>query len=132
MSRSRAPWVGIRCWRLPDVRRVAKVEREIVHRREKTMLKLSRILILSATCGLAIAAPAGAQVPRDCADDARDHVRCLQTDAMAKGKAAWAHWGVSRNRYAGWIRHSNRLVPVYTFGVSLEGFAGRQSVYRDQ
>jgi alkaline phosphatase len=87
---------------------------------------------LIATCALAIVAPADGQVSRDCADDARDHLRCLQTDAMAKGRADWAHWGINGNRYTGWIRHSNRLVPVYTFGVSLAGFTGRDSVYRDR
>jgi alkaline phosphatase len=95
-------------------------------------LKFTRVVILTAACGLAIVAPAGAQVPRDCADDAQDHLRCLQTDAMAKGKAAWAHWGTNRNRYAGWTKHSNRLIPIYTFGLSLDGFAGTRSVYRDR
>ncbi|MHB8736689.1 MAG: alkaline phosphatase, partial [Terriglobales bacterium] len=33
--------------------------------------------------------------------------------------------------YAGWIRHTNRLVPIYTFGVSLDAVAGGNSVYRD-
>ncbi|HWB08287.1 MAG TPA: alkaline phosphatase [Pirellulales bacterium] len=96
------------------------------------MLNLPRSLFLGAVCALALAAPAGAQVSRDCADDARDHLRCLQLDAMAKGKAGWAHWGINGNRYSGWTRHSNRLIPCYTFGISLDGFSGRNSVYRDR
>ena len=89
------------------------------------------VVLLGTVCCLAAGAPAAAQVQRDCAGDARDHLRCLQTDAMAKGKADWVHWGINANRYTGWIRHSNRLIPVYTFGISLEGVSGRRSVYRD-
>jgi alkaline phosphatase len=96
------------------------------------MFEFTRILILTTTCGLAVVAPAEGQASRDYADDARDHLRCLQTEAMAKGKADWAHWGINRNRFTGWTRHSNRLIPVYTFGISLDGFTGRNSVYRDR
>ena len=91
-----------------------------------------RGLPLIAVCGLAIVAPAKVSAQRDCADDARDHLRCLQIDALAKGKAAWAHWGLSRHRYSGWTKHSNRLIPIYTFGISLADFAGSHSVYRDR
>ena len=88
--------------------------------------------LLAAIGVLAFVTPATAQVRRDCADDARDFLRRLQTDAMAKDKVAWAHWGLNRNRYSGWIKHSNRLIPIYTFGIALDEFSGKRSLYRDQ
>lgn len=91
-------------------------------------------LIYFSICAAACFPAAGveAQTRRDCADDPRDHLRCLQTDAMARGKAPWGHWGLQSARYAGWTKHSNRLVPIYTFGISLDSFSGEHSVYRDQ
>jgi alkaline phosphatase len=94
------------------------------------MLKLTRDLIWAAICLLPFATSVHAQVRRDCADDARDHLRCLQIDAMAKGKAAWGRWGSNRSRYTGWTKHSNRLIPIYTFGITLDGCDGKDSAYR--
>jgi alkaline phosphatase len=93
-------------------------------------LKLSRVLLLAALCGLDATTSAHAQ--HDCRDDAHDHLRCLQIDAVAKGHASWGHWGLKPSRYSGWTKHSNRLIPIYTFGISLEGFAKENSVYRDE
>ncbi|MGH7139670.1 MAG: alkaline phosphatase, partial [Pirellulales bacterium] len=93
-------------------------------------MKLIYFSIFAANCFSA--ALAEAQTRRDCTDDARDHLRCLQTDAMARGKAPWGHWGLQSARYAGWTRHSNRLVPIYTFGISLDRFSGEHSLYRDR
>lgn len=88
-------------------------------------------LILFGAAWLLVLSNAWGQVPSDCRGGAIDHLRCLQTAAMAKGTAPWAHWGLNPARYTGWIKHSNRLVPVYTFGISLEGFTGKNSIYRD-
>ena len=41
------------------------------------------------------------------------------------------HWGDDETVFSNWTNHSNRLIPVYTFGVSLKNVAGRKSVYRD-
>ena len=62
---------------------------------------------------------------------AADPVRRLQVEAEATGRVPWGHWGDDPARYVGWSNHSNRLIPVYTFGMSLEGVAGPRSVYRD-
>ena len=35
-------------------------------------------------------------------------------------------------RYAAWSNHSNRLIPVYTFGMALDAVHGAASVYRDE
>jgi alkaline phosphatase len=62
---------------------------------------------------------------------ADDHVRNLQTDAVRHAVAEWGHWGPHGARYSEWLSHSNRLIPVYTFGMGLEGVAGERSIYRD-
>ena len=60
-----------------------------------------------------------------------DFVRQMQTDAVAKGQAAWGHWGVNADRYSSHRSHSNRLIPVYTFGAKLTDYTGTNSAYRD-
>ena len=61
-----------------------------------------------------------------------DHVRDLQARAVADGSAAWGHWGTQPEQYSNWKSHSNRLIPVYTFGIGLEAVAGQNSVYRSE
>jgi alkaline phosphatase len=60
-----------------------------------------------------------------------DHVKELQTQAIATGRADWGHWGADPTKYAGYSSHSNRLVPVYVYGATLENVAGERSLYRD-
>jgi alkaline phosphatase len=62
---------------------------------------------------------------------ATDRIAELQDQAIREGQALWGHWGTRPDRYTGWSNHSNRLVPVYTFGVTLDAFQGSNSVYRD-
>jgi alkaline phosphatase len=62
---------------------------------------------------------------------AADSIRALEAAAEATGRAAWGHWGDQPDRYISWSNHSNRLIPVYTFGMTLDAVAGRKSVYRD-
>lgn len=61
-----------------------------------------------------------------------DHIAKLQSDAATTKQANWGHWGPDSEVYSSWTTHSNRLVPVYTFGVDLKAFKGRNSLYRDQ
>lgn len=67
----------------------------------------------------------------DSADDGDDDLRQLQSQALRQGRSDWGHWGIDRNRYLGWTRHSNRLIPIYTFGISLSSVSGEHSPYRD-
>ena len=60
-----------------------------------------------------------------------DHVRQLQEAAEQTGQAEWGHWGANPRKYSSWGNHSNRLIPIYTFGIGLEGFKGARSPYRD-
>jgi alkaline phosphatase len=79
--------------------------------------------------GLLVACVAGWASAADSSDD--DPILHMQSAAEAAGKAAWGHWGDQPDRYVSWSNHSNRLIPVYTFGIGLESVAGARSVYRD-
>ena len=61
---------------------------------------------------------------------AADHVRDLQTRAIESGKADWGHWGSHTGKYSSWINHSNRLIPIYSFGMGMESVSGENSPYR--
>ena len=74
-----------------------------------------------------------------------DHIRDLQTAAIEANKADFGHWGHDPANYKQWGTHSNRLIPVYTFGtltpggsklkllpVDLRNFNGANSAYRDE
>ena len=61
-----------------------------------------------------------------------DEVRDMQSKAIADGAAPWGYWGARPEKYTGWTNHSNRLIPAYAFGISLDSVRGAQSVYRDE
>lgn len=60
-----------------------------------------------------------------------DPIRAMEAQAEASGKASWGHWGDQPDQFISWSNHSNRLIPVYTFGMTLESVSGPNSVYRD-
>jgi len=62
---------------------------------------------------------------------ADDPIRQLQIEAEIAGRATWGHWGDQPGKYVTWSNHSNRLIPVYSFGIGLERLRGANSVYRD-
>lgn len=65
------------------------------------------------------------------ADDA-DLPCALQHGAVESGKADWGHWGTDAHKYSSWQSHSNRLIPIYSFGYALDSVAGTNSVYRSE
>lgn len=88
------------------------------------MMKLGRSLLAL----LALASPAMA-----------DHIRDLQTEAIEAKSAPWGFWGPDAKNYMGWGSHSNRLIPVYTFGtakagqgISLKSYEGKNSAYASE
>jgi alkaline phosphatase len=81
---------------------------------------------------LAIIAAAALAAPDDMHVAEPDRIRQMQSDAEASGHAAWGHWGDQPARYVAWSNHSNRLIPVYTFGISLDAVRSANSVYRDE
>lgn len=90
---------------------------------------MHRIFVLmSVVCGFLVTA-------RDAA--AGDWVRDLQTKAVEQGRADFGHWGIDPGNYVLWGTHSNRLIPVYTFGtttgdpkLNLDNYQGPHSLYR--
>ena len=80
-----------------------------------------------------------------------DHIRDLQTAAIEANQADFGHWGHDPENYKHWGSHTNRLIPVYTFGtltpndfkqtggskeklqpVDLRNFIGINSPYRKE
>ncbi|WP_236622343.1 alkaline phosphatase [Novipirellula maiorica] len=55
----------------------------------------------------------------------------MQTDAVTARQADWGHWGPTAEKYSSWKTHSNRLIPVYAFGIGLDSVSGKNSLYRD-
>jgi len=87
-------------------------------------------LLLSELCLLACLLPGLAF-----ADDVRE----LQQQAIETKTGAFGHWGWHRENYMGWGSHSNRLIPVYTFGtaqagpgISLKSYVGPNSPYASE
>lgn len=62
---------------------------------------------------------------------ADDYLREMQTAAIVSGQASWGYWGTDDSVYSNWKTHSNRLIPVYSFGGELTSYKGVHSVYRD-
>jgi alkaline phosphatase len=60
-----------------------------------------------------------------------DPIAALQVAAVKENYAAWGHWGPNEKKYSSWTTHSNRLIPVYTFGGDLKRVSGANSLYRD-
>jgi len=67
----------------------------------------------------------------------RNPVRAIQSRAVWLGRSSVAHWGTDPENYSQWTSHTNRLIPVYTFGtrgagpgVNLRSYSGAHSVYR--
>ncbi|HZZ27487.1 MAG TPA: alkaline phosphatase [Pirellulales bacterium] len=62
---------------------------------------------------------------------AADQLRQMQAVAIEQGNADWGYWGPQPSKYTGWTTHSNRLIPVYIFGMDLNSVRGEHSVYRN-
>lgn len=60
-----------------------------------------------------------------------DPLRQMQSKAIQQQKASWGHWGIQSDRYSAWKSHSNRLIPVYTFGITLDTWREQGSAYAD-
>ena len=61
-----------------------------------------------------------------------DFLRKMQFEAIKEKSADWIHWGDQKDKFSNWTNHSNRLIPVYTFGISLNQYRGKESVYRSE
>lgn len=78
--------------------------------------------------------PATGAIPAE-----KDFVRALQTAAVESGQSRVGHWGLDPKNYTAWTTHTNRLIPVYTYGtrgagqgIDLTSYAGANSAYRSE
>jgi alkaline phosphatase len=60
-----------------------------------------------------------------------DLMREMQSEAIQRQSTTWGHWGNDPTKYSNWVNHSNRLIPVYTFGIDLDVLRNAGSVYAD-
>lgn len=67
-----------------------------------------------------------------------DSIAAIQAEAVLTGRSPVAHWGSDQKRYSQWTTHSNRLVPIYTWGTKDAGkgidvgdYTGANSPYRN-
>ena len=87
-------------------------------------------VLKSALClSIAMAVLCGFSLPA--LSQSNDYLRSLQTQAVAEEKSDWIYWGDKVGTFSTWTNHSNRLIPVYTFGGTLEAISGEKSAYRD-
>lgn len=56
----------------------------------------------------------------------------LQKEAAQSRVANWGHWGPNSKSYSSWTSHTNRLIPIYTFGADLNPVRGVNSPYRSE
>ncbi|MFM7059405.1 MAG: alkaline phosphatase [Planctomycetota bacterium] len=110
--------------------------------------RFRNIFLLLASC--ISAAPLTAQDPpktKTAADEdgvptqisAADPIRDMQTIAIAQKQSDFAWWGTDPAVWSNHTSHSNRLIPVYTFGtkgggpgIDLDSWFGANSVYRSE
>ena len=64
--------------------------------------------------------------------DNKDLLREFQYRAAELETSDWIHWGDQPGKFSNWTNHSNRLIPVYTFGITLDSIKGENSIYRDE
>ena len=92
------------------------------------------VAALSATC--AAQQDAEAESKKSATENVEqaktDFLRAMQFEAVDTKKADWIHWGDNKRKFSNWKNHSNRLIPVYTFGISLKKYRGAESVYRSE
>ena len=97
-----------------------------------------RLFALMFAVSLSTAAAVGSDpAGKGDAAAAVDFPRQVQEQAIANDKSPAAYWGTDAEKYTGWKTHSNRLIPVYTFGtkggkpgVDLNSWFGEASPYR--
>ena len=86
-------------------------------------IRLKFCLILATAC--VVDSICSGQEDHDC-------LREFQFRAAELNQADWIHWGDQSGKFSTWTNHSNRLIPVYSFGLSLECVKGENSCYRDK
>ncbi|MEL6106591.1 MAG: alkaline phosphatase [Planctomycetota bacterium] len=81
-----------------------------------------RLVLLTAL--LLAAAPTSGDEP--------DAMRDLQEASVQSQKSVYGHWGTNADKFTTWGQHSNRLIPTYVFGHTLDAWRERGSVFADK
>ena len=96
-----------------------------------------RFPLLAPGAALCVVLAAVVSVPAQ--ERSGDYLRDVQNAAIARTESPVAHWGYDPTRYTLWGTHSNRLIPVYTFGtrdagegIDLQHYTGANSAYRSE
>lgn len=61
-----------------------------------------------------------------------DRIATLQAESAGTNRPQFGRWGPNPDKYSTWTTHSNRLVPIYSFGGKLDAIRGENSVYRSE
>ena len=99
-----------------------------------TVRDWSRFSIVAGLCCLGWGLPVSER-----SLEGADYIRDLQQQAITSKKSDFGHWGPDPEDFTGWKSHSNRLIPIYTFGtlgqghgVDLTSYTGANSPYRSE
>ncbi len=88
--------------------------------------------IISCILSILLAGFAALSCSPTVAQQSGDYLREFHRRAVELETADWIHWGTRPGKFSNWTNHSNRLVPVYTWGLRLGPYRGENSVYRDE
>lgn len=101
------------------------------------MLRLSLLALVFESCLVGVPGYGADPAEKSNSSKAVDFPARLQEQAIADDISPAAYWGTDPQKYTGWKSHSNRLIPVYTFGtkggkpgVDLNSWFGEASPYR--
>lgn len=97
-----------------------------------TMAQTTAVEEPSIAATIADAVASSAESDKEAELYRNDIMRKMQHDAVTEGKAEWGYWGTDATRYSTWTSHSNRLIPMYTFGITLQQLRDEGSVYRSE
>ena len=96
-----------------------------------------RVRAVALLAALALACACGAKALRG--RGSADPVRRAQLAGVEHGDATIAHFGPDRGSWVSWHDHTNRLVPIWTYGtrgrsggLDLDAYTGPRSLYRDE
>ncbi len=100
------------------------------------MPHISRLPVLPRLLGLTVF---GFFLFSPSANAGEDPIREMQVQGMEQGKSPVMFWGTDPEKFSNWTSHSNRLIPVYTFGtkgagagIDLSSYQGKNSPYRSE
>ncbi|MCO8121489.1 alkaline phosphatase [Stieleria sp. TO1_6] len=60
-----------------------------------------------------------------------DLMKRMQKQSIVTQKPVYGHWGPETAKFSSWTSHSNRLIPVYTFGMTLNKLREQGSIHSD-